>query len=161
MRLQHTLIRDGIGIVVNIGAVGQVKVYSQGAPNRPSPLPSRIRRASYEKTAVVRETAGGSSALWLQTVPSLRAPVVDRHCGVHQEGTAMKSDYVAVRRICSDTSIRWMHCFCYFCLVLSLPWSIWLSGGWFGVLLHFQAASGAACVMERMLRKPQRRRQTP
>lgn len=46
-----------------------------------------------------------------------------------------------------------MHCFCYFCLVLSLPWSIWVTNGWIGLLIHFQVASGGAWLLERMLRR--------
>lgn len=57
-------------------------------------------------------------------------------------------------RILHDASIRWMHCFCYFCLVLSVPWSLWITRGWFGVLLHFQFASAAAWLIEKLLRRP-------
>lgn len=49
MRLQHTLIRDGIGIVVNIGAGRQGKGLLTRRSESTFALPGRIRRASYEK----------------------------------------------------------------------------------------------------------------
>ena len=61
----------------------------------------------------------------------------------------------AIRPVC-DAPMRWMHCFCYFCLVLSLPWTIWATSGWLGVLLHFQVASGGAWLIERLLGRPLR-----
>jgi|HubBroStandDraft_4_1064222.scaffolds.fasta_scaffold25071_5 hypothetical protein len=75
------------------------------------------------------------------------------------EGTEMKSDSMPVRPVC-DAPVRWMHCFCYFCLVLSIPWSIWVTNGWIGVYLHFQVASGCACLLERILRGPRIFRET-
>lgn len=63
----------------------------------------------------------------------------------------MKSNSIVPGPIC-DTPMRWVHCFCCFCLVLSLPWSIWVTSGWFGLLLHFQAASGGAWLLERVFR---------
>ena len=41
---------------------------------------------------------------------------------------------------------------CFFCLSLwiSLPLAIWLSSGWIGLLLHWQALSGAACLLEKI-----------
>jgi hypothetical protein len=71
----------------------------------------------------------------------------------------MKSDSMAARPVC-DAPMRWMHCFCYFCLILSLPWTIWVTSGWFGVLMHFQVASGGAWLIERMLRRPRSLRET-
>ena len=41
---------------------------------------------------------------------------------------------------------------CFYCLNLwfSLPFAVWLaSGGWIAILLHWQALSGAACLLER------------
>ena len=40
---------------------------------------------------------------------------------------------------------------CFYCLSLwvSLPFAIWLSGGWIGLLVHWQALSGAACLLEK------------
>jgi hypothetical protein len=64
----------------------------------------------------------------------------------------MKSETIAVRPL-RDPSLRWIHCFCYCCLVLSLPWSIWVTRGWMGLLVHFEVASGAAWVLERVLRR--------
>lgn len=69
----------------------------------------------------------------------------------------MKSS--AMQAVC-DAPMRWAHCFCYFCLILSLPLSIWATRGWFGVLLHFQVASGGAWLMERLLRRPMRLRKS-
>jgi hypothetical protein len=62
----------------------------------------------------------------------------------------MKSDSLVARPVC-DAPMRWIHCFCYFCLVLSVPWSIWVASGWIGLLLHFQVASGGAWLLERVL----------
>jgi hypothetical protein len=41
---------------------------------------------------------------------------------------------------------------CFYCLSLwfSLPLAIWLSSGWVGLLLHWQALSGAACLLEKI-----------
>lgn len=64
----------------------------------------------------------------------------------------MKADSIAARPVC-DAPMRWIHCFCYFCLVLSVPWSIWVISGWFGLLLHFQVASGGAWLLETALRR--------
>lgn len=64
----------------------------------------------------------------------------------------MKLESSAAQPLC-DAPMRWMHCFCYFCLVLSVPWSIWIVSGWFGLLLHFQVASGGAWLLERGLRR--------
>lgn len=64
----------------------------------------------------------------------------------------MKSDSIAARPVC-DAPMRWFHCFCYFCLVLSVPWSIWVINGWIGLLIHFQVASGAAWLLETVLRQ--------
>lgn len=43
---------------------------------------------------------------------------------------------------------------CFFCLSLwiSLPLAVWLSSGWIGLLLHWQALSGAACLLEKFSR---------
>lgn len=54
-----------------------------------------------------------------------------------------------------DAPMRWAHCFCYICLVLSIPWSVWAIRGWFGLLLHFLAASGGAWLLERVLHRRQ------
>ena len=40
-------------------------------------------------------------------------------------------------------------CNCLF-LWLSLPLAIWLSSGWIGLLLQWQALSGAACLLEKI-----------
>jgi len=72
----------------------------------------------------------------------------------------MKSDSIAARPV-SDAPMRLIHCFCYFCLVLSLPWTIWVNNGWFGLLLHFQVASGGAWLLERLLCRRQPFRKMP
>jgi hypothetical protein len=69
----------------------------------------------------------------------------------------MKSDSLAARPA-GDGPMRLIHCFCYFCLVLSLPWTIWVTSGWFGLLLHFQVASGGAWLIERTFRGRQFRK---
>ena len=41
---------------------------------------------------------------------------------------------------------------CFYCLSLwfSLPFAVWLAnGGWVAILLHWQALSGAACLLEK------------
>lgn len=63
----------------------------------------------------------------------------------------MKVESNATGSVC-DAPMRWIHCFCYFCLVLSLPWSIWVVSGWFGLFLHFQVASAGGWLLERGLR---------
>jgi len=63
----------------------------------------------------------------------------------------MKSSSVTAGSVC-DSPMRLTHCFCYFCLALSLPWSIWGTSGWFGLLLHCQVAAGGAWLLERVLR---------
>lgn len=67
--------------------------------------------------------------------------------------SASPSAHVDIR-----TPIRRIHCFCYFCLVLSCPWSFGLPGGRLGVLLHFVTAVGGAWLLEALLtwRKPLR-----
>lgn len=71
----------------------------------------------------------------------------------------MKADSIAAHPV-GDAPMLWTHCFCYFCLVLPIPWSIWTVSGWFGLLLHFQAASGGAWLLERVLRRRQLFRKT-
>jgi hypothetical protein len=62
----------------------------------------------------------------------------------------MKSQSLAARPV-YDAPMRLIHCFCYFCLVLSVPWSIWVTNGWIGLLLHFQVASCGAWLLDRLL----------
>jgi hypothetical protein len=42
---------------------------------------------------------------------------------------------------------------CY-CLWFSLPLSLWLATGQFGLVLYWQALSGVACLIEKFNRKP-------
>jgi hypothetical protein len=46
---------------------------------------------------------------------------------------------------------RWICTF--YCLWFSLPLSIWLSSGWFGLLFYWQALSGAACLLGKLTGK--------
>jgi hypothetical protein len=71
----------------------------------------------------------------------------------------MKTESTAAPRVC-DAPMRWIHCFCYFCLVFSLPWSIWVTSGWIGLILHFQVASGAAWLLGKILPPQGRSRKT-
>jgi hypothetical protein len=48
---------------------------------------------------------------------------------------------------------RLMDCFYCLSLWISLPMAIWLSSGWIGLLVHWQALSGAACLLETATRK--------
>ncbi len=43
---------------------------------------------------------------------------------------------------------RLMDCFYCLSLWISLPLAVWLSTGWIGLLVHWQALSGAACLLE-------------
>jgi hypothetical protein len=42
----------------------------------------------------------------------------------------------------------------FYCFWFSLPLSIWLSSGSIGLLLYWQALSGAACLVEKLTGKP-------
>jgi len=48
---------------------------------------------------------------------------------------------------------RLMDWFSCLSLWFSLPLSIWLSTGWIGLFLHWQALPGAACLLEKLTRK--------
>ncbi len=48
---------------------------------------------------------------------------------------------------------RLMDCFYCLSLWLSLPLAIWLSSGWIGLLVNWQALSGAACLLEKATQK--------
>jgi hypothetical protein len=71
----------------------------------------------------------------------------------------MTSDSTAARIGC-DAQMRRIHCFCYFCLVLSLPWPTRVAGRGFGLLLHFLVAAAGAWLLEGILcgRYPIRKR---
>ena len=71
----------------------------------------------------------------------------------------MKPDCKAAHSA-GEAPIRLIHCFCYFFLVLSLPWSIWGTSRWLGLLLHFQVASGGAWMIERVFRRQRILRRT-
>jgi hypothetical protein len=64
--------------------------------------------------------------------------------------SAMRADSIASRPVC-EAPMRWIHCYCYLYLVLSLPWSIAVISGWFGLLLHLQVALVGAWLLERVL----------
>jgi hypothetical protein len=44
---------------------------------------------------------------------------------------------------------RLMDCFYCVSLWVSLPLAVWLSDGWMGLFVHWQALSGAACLFQR------------
>jgi hypothetical protein len=46
---------------------------------------------------------------------------------------------------------QWMQHFHLICLWFSLPLSIWLSSGWFGLLVHWRAICGVSCLAEQNL----------
>lgn len=48
---------------------------------------------------------------------------------------------------------RLMDCFYCLSLWISLPLAIWLSSGWTGLLVHWQALSGATCLLEKATQK--------
>jgi hypothetical protein len=48
---------------------------------------------------------------------------------------------------------RLMDCFYCLSLWISLPLAIWLSSGWIGLLVNWQALSGAACLLEKATQK--------
>jgi hypothetical protein len=61
-------------------------------------------------------------------------------------GNADLADCAAQPRTWQNASARWICSF--YCLWFSLPLSIWLSSGWFGLLLYWQALSGTARLLE-------------
>ena len=61
------------------------------------------------------------------------------------------ADSAAQPRTRQKTSAHWICSF--YCLWFSLPLSIWLSSGWFGLLLYWQALSGTACLLEKFTRR--------
>jgi hypothetical protein len=64
-------------------------------------------------------------------------------------------DLIAHLRAALGSSIfgRLMDCFYCLSLWISLPLAIWLSSGWIGLLVHWQALSGVACLLERTTQK--------
>jgi len=58
-------------------------------------------------------------------------------------------------RLGSGVLGRLMDCFYCLSVWVSLPLAIWLSSGWIALLIHWQALSGAACLLERVTQKPQ------
>jgi hypothetical protein len=59
-------------------------------------------------------------------------------------------DLIANFRMKLGTNIfgRLMDCFYCLSLWFSLPLSIWLASGWIGLLVNWQALSGAACLLQ-------------
>jgi hypothetical protein len=55
----------------------------------------------------------------------------------------------------SPTHRRFMDGFYCLSLCLSLPLVIWLSSGWIGLLAHWQALAGVACLLEKVKPNPQ------
>jgi len=51
---------------------------------------------------------------------------------------------------------RLMNCFYWLSLWVALPLAIWLTLGWIGLLNHWQALSGMACLLERTRLSSQR-----
>lgn len=56
-------------------------------------------------------------------------------------------------RISSSIAERLMNCIYCLSLWFSHPLAIWLSTGWVGLLLHWQALCGSACRMEKSARR--------
>jgi hypothetical protein len=52
-------------------------------------------------------------------------------------------------RLGSSVFGRLMDCFYCVSLWVSVPLAVWLSDGWIGILIHWQALSGAACLFQR------------
>jgi hypothetical protein len=50
---------------------------------------------------------------------------------------------------------RLMDCFYCLSLWISIPMAIWLSSGWIGLFVYWQALSGAACLLERATSEPE------
>ncbi len=69
-------------------------------------------------------------------------------CG--SDDLRMQADYLAPRRTATPGS--WICSF--YCLWFSLPLSIWLSSGWIGLFLYWQALAGTACLVEKLTGKP-------
>jgi hypothetical protein len=57
-------------------------------------------------------------------------------------------------RLGSSMLGRMMDCFYCLSMWVSLPLAIWASDGWMGLILQWPALSGAACLLERMTRVP-------
>lgn len=64
---------------------------------------------------------------------------------------SMALDSPVSRRIGANIPGRWICAF--YCLWFSLPLSIWLSSGWIGLLLYWQALAGTACLLEKLTAK--------
>jgi hypothetical protein len=66
-------------------------------------------------------------------------------------------DLIARLRAWLGSSVfgRLMDCFYCLSLWVSLPLAIWLSSGWIGLLVNWQALSGTACLLERTTRGAQ------
>jgi hypothetical protein len=61
---------------------------------------------------------------------------------MHQVSSSQNGRSAPARWLCS-----------FYCLWFSLPLSVWLSSGWFGLLLYWQALSSVACLVEKFTRK--------
>jgi hypothetical protein len=91
-------------------------------------------------------------------MPDLSTQIGTLYRVIGQSGPASGSDrrydshFRVQDRATPLVSGRWI-CSLY-CLWFSLPLSIWLSSGWIGLLLYWQALSGAACLVERFRGKP-------
>lgn len=61
------------------------------------------------------------------------------------------AQYAARTRGKLDSTVfaSWIDCFDRFSLWFSLPLAIWLSSGWMGLLLQWQALPGIACLQEK------------
>src|SRR6266568_7342426 len=94
-----------------------------------------------------------SSAIWRFTLSALAVWRVT-HLFAEEDGPW---DSLAKLRLKLGSSILGRLMDCFYCLSLwfSLPLSIWLSTGWIGLLLHWQALSGAACLLGRITNKQQ------
>jgi hypothetical protein len=68
-----------------------------------------------------------------------------------QPGWAMKPDLATLRIIRCSAAHRLIACFHDFCLWFSLPLAVWLSSGWIGLVLHWQAGLNMACWLGKSL----------
>jgi len=57
-------------------------------------------------------------------------------------------------RFSSEARSRLTNCFSCLSLWFSLPLVIWLSSGWIGLIAHWQAPAGVACLLEKARPNP-------
>src|SRR5580658_5889564 len=70
----------------------------------------------------------------------------NRRDPIHSRQGACATHQVSSRQSGRSAPARWLCSF--YCLWFSLPLSVWLSSGWFGLLLYWQVLSSVACLTD-------------